>query len=635
MRRVHEIRRLLRRSLPSFDRALASGVGGRRVAVGHLPASNLVAGEALRPQRDDAAQHWRYWIAVGAGGAVVSASVAWKAARCEDKATRSVVVAKVDSFPDGELRQIKVPPVPGMNSGDTIMVARIDGKFYATGASCSHYSAPLAEGVASKDRMHVVCPWHDAAFDIRTGQPVRGPALQAIPTYPTSVENGQVIVELPREMEDFVLPKAVRRSPDDPRTFVVVGGGGAGVTAAEALRQEGFTGRIVMLSEEKHLPYDRPMLSKNIAKAAEPASLSLRDQDFFEAHDIEVRLSTRVAGLDAENRSIKLASGEVLRYDCALVATGARPRTLQVPGGNLPNVFVLRSPEDATAIAAECTAGKRVVVVGSSFIGMETAATLRRRGCEVVVLGMEAVPFERVLGRRVGASMKSFFESKGVEIIGEAILSEIRSKGSGGMEAVLKSGKVLPCDCVVVGVGVIPNAGFVSGAETARDGSLTTDEYLQTSAEGLFAAGDLARYKSPHSGQSVRSEHWDVAMSQGRIAARNMVGKKEAYDVTPFFWTSIFGKNLRYVGHCMKFDEIIVDGDIPKLNFVIYYCFEGAILAVATMGRDPVAVTVAELMRMRKMPTAEALKVGDSPTTNLMAELKKLNVAVATPGSGS
>ncbi|CAK0847892.1 unnamed protein product [Prorocentrum cordatum] len=208
------------------------------------------------------------------------------------------------------------------------------------------HSAPLAQGVAAQDRLHVVCPWHDAAFDLRTGQPVRGCALQAIPTYAVSVEDGNVMVDLPRFMDDFVEPVAVRRSPDDQRLFVIVGGGAAGVAACDALRQEGFTGRLVLLSEERHHPYDRPVLSKNLAKASDVESIALCDAAHFEAHDVEFRPGARVAQLDAARRAVRLVGGEELRYDCALVATGARPRALPVPGGQLPNVMALRTPED-------------------------------------------------------------------------------------------------------------------------------------------------------------------------------------------------------------------------------------------------------------------------------------------------
>jgi len=355
--------------------------------------------------------------------------------------------------------------------------------------------------------------------------------------------------------------------------------------------------------------------------------LSLRDMPYFEEHDIEFRRSAKVTLLDAKRRIVQLASGEEINYDCALVATGTKPRTLSCPGSEDACVLTLRTPEDAQQIAANCVSGKNVLVVGSSFIGMELAATLRRRGCNVTVLGRESVPFERVLGRRLGESMKAFFESKDVKFVGEADLDRIRrsSPGSSSFEAVLKGGKgVLPCDVLVVGVGVIPNSGFITGADKGPDGSLLTDECLQTSAEGLFASGDLASYINPKTGERQRVEHWDVAMTQGRLAARNMVGQREVCDATPFFWTSLFGKNLRYVGYCTEFDEIIVDGNLQTLKFVIYYCFNGSVRAVATMGRDPIAVAAGELMRMNRMPLAEALKATDNPTEALLLELQRL-----------
>jgi len=543
------------------------------------------------------------------------------------KPTRRVVVARDTEVKDGDLKQIKIEPAEDGGIEGAVLLARIDGKLYATGASCSHYSAPLAQGVAAKDKMYVVCPWHDAAFDLRTGQPVRGAGLQAIPTYPVSVENGNVVVEVPKAMEDFESPTVVRRDPSDGRTFLVVGGGAAGVAAADSLRQEGYTGRIVLITEERHLPYDRPMLSKNVAKGAEPDSIALRDLAYFEALDIEVTRGKKVASLDAANKVIRFANGEEMSYDCAVVATGATPRKLPIPGGNLPGVLQLRTPEDAEKIAAKCTKGKTVVVVGSSFVGMEVAATLKRRGCDVTVLGMEAVPFERVLGKKVGEVFRDFFQSKGVSFVGGAIVSEIAQAGE-ALSVNMKGGKSLKCDVVVTGVGVIPNAEFVTGVEKARDGSLITDECLQTSAPGLFAAGDVATYRSPSSGSQLRIEHWDVATSQGRFAARGMAGKPSKFDQTPFFWTSIFGKNLRYVGHATQFDELLIEGDLPKMNFVAFYCLKGEVKAVATMGRDPVAVAAGELMRLGRMPTTAQLKGGSKPV-DLLDMLRQFNCAGA------
>lgn len=540
---------------------------------------------------------------------------------------RLLSVAKEADVKDGELRQITIPATPEFGEG-AILLARIDGKFYATGASCSHYSAPLAQGVAAKDKLHVVCPWHDAAFDLRTGLPVRGCGLQAIPSYEVSLQDGHVIVHLPKQLQDFVAPPMAKRSPEDQRVFVIVGGGAAGVTAADALRQEGYTGRLLILTEEQHLPYDRPVLSKNLAKAAEPGSLSLRDAQYFAANDIEVQCGAVVESLDATKKVIRLRGGQEVLYDRALVATGAKPRSLPIPGGDLPGILQLRTPEDAVRIGAACTKGRQIVVVGSSFIGMEVAATLSRRGCEVTVLGMEAVPFQRVLGRKVGEAVKAFFESKGVKFLGEKICQEIQ-QGSGKMSVRLKSGEVLQCDTVVVGVGVIPNAAFVNGAEKARDGSLITDEYLKTGGDGLYAAGDVATYKNSF-GETMRVEHWDVAMSQGRAAAKSMLGRREKFDHTPFFWTSLFGKNLRYVGHCMEFDELMVDGDLAKLEFVAYYCKGNVVKAVATMGRDPVAAAAGELMRMRRMPSVEDLKSGKASTAGLIDLLRQLSRANAT-----
>lgn len=370
------------------------------------------------------------------------------------------------------------------------------------------------------------------------------------------------------------------------------------------------------------MPYDRPVLSKNLVKASRPETLYLRDETYFKAHDIEVRRGAKVVSVDAQHRLVRLANGEELAYDSALVATGARPRMLAIPGSNLPGVLPLRTPEDVRLIAVRCGKTKSVVVVGSSFIGMEIAATLRRNGCEVTVLGMEATPFQRLLGSKLGSSLKTFFESKGVEFIGEAVVTKIEDT-NGKLETVLRDGRKLKCDSVVVGVGVIPNADFVTGAEKAKDGSLVTDASMRTSAAGLFAAGDVATYMSPRIGQAQRIEHWDVAMSQGRVAARTMLGKQEAFDATPFFWTSLFGKNLRCVGSLSEYDDIIVDGSFEDLNFAAYYCIRSSVVAVVTMARDPIAVVAGELMRTGRMPDPDKLRSGKLSAADLIAELQR------------
>jgi len=394
--------------------------------------------------------------------------------------------------------------------------------------------------------------------------------------------------------------------------------GPQGVAAIDALRQGGYTGRLMLLSEESHLPYDRPVLSKNLSMAAEPESLVLRSAEHFETLDVEVLLGTTVTKLDAAAKEITIASGAKLRYDAALVATGAAPRALPVPGGSLVGVSPLRSVEDAAQIASACPSGKRVVVVGSSFVGMEVAATLQRRGCSVKVLGMEEVPFER-LGKKLGAAIKKFFETKGVEFMGLTTVKEIKQVQD-GLHLTLASGKSLRCDHVVVGVGVVPSAGFVEGVEKASDGSIVVNECLQ-GAPGLFAAGDVATFE--RLGQRHHIEHWEVATSQGRVAAANMLGKQTEFDQAPFFWTSIFGKNLRFAGSCDHFDEVIVEGSLEKLNFVACYCVKGEVRAVATMARDPVAVAAGELLRLGKMPSAAQLREGTVSTASFVSLLQQ------------
>jgi len=373
------------------------------------------------------------------------------------------------------------------------------------------------------------------------------------------------------------------------------------------------------------LPYDRPVLSKNLTKASDMEDLFLRKEEFFEEHGIEVMLSSTVKEVDADSQEVIFLSGRPsLKYDKVLIATGATPRKLTCPGAQSKNVFTLRVPEDSLNIAEACTRGKKVVVVGSSFIGMEIAATMCRRGCQVSVIGMESVPFERVLGKRIGQSVKTFFESKGIAFIGNEVVEEMKTNGDLANTVVLKGGTALPCDAVVVGAGVIPNATFVKGVGKGPDGSIITDKFMKSPNGSLYAAGDVATY-ARESGPPLRVEHWQVACTQGRVAAWNMCGNKKPYDDVPFFWTSLFGKNLRYVGNCKKYNELVIEGDLEKMDFVAYYCNNGEIEAVSTMARDPVAIAACELMRLGKMPSANDIKEGRSHGSNLVDRLKALN----------
>ncbi len=509
------------------------------------------------------------------------------------------VVAKVNDLQDGEMKEITIA------DEKSILLVRVDGKFYALGSKCTHVGAPLAEGVLYQN--HVRCPWHQACFDIVTGNLEEPPALDALPYYTVRVEGEDVIVSLPEELKEKRIEDMVRRDKSiDSREFVILGAGGAGNASAEALRQDGFHGRIVMITKETHLPYDRTQLSKGYIKNPDSKHPILRSEDFYKDYDIEVLTNHEVINLDPSNKTITFKEGSKIKYDKVLIATGSKPRRLNVPGADLENIFTLRSLDDADKIKSASANSSRVVVVGASFIGMETAAHLTERGLSVTVVAPEAYPFQALLGEDIGKVYKALHESKGVSF---RLSSNVaRFEGQKKVEAVvLENGETLETDFVIMGVGVSPVTDFLSGIPLNADGSVTVDKNFRV-AEDIYAAGDITSFLDWRTNEHIRIEHWRLAEQHGRIAAHNMVGKASEFRSIPFFWSNQLGFNLRYLGYIKGWDEIIYQGDPMTRNFGAFYVKNGKILAVSGAGSDVKMPAVAELMQSNLMPTPDELR---------------------------
>jgi NADPH-dependent 2,4-dienoyl-CoA reductase/sulfur reductase-like enzyme/nitrite reductase/ring-hydroxylating ferredoxin subunit len=523
---------------------------------------------------------------------------------------KEVVVAKTSELGDGEMKQVSA-------EGNEILLARVNGNFHAVGAHCTHYGAPLAEGVLSGER--IVCPWHHACFNITTGDLQEPPAFDALPHYEVKIENDQVIVLVPNEAADRRTPQMIRRDSKDQRLFVIAGGGAAGYTAAQTLREDGFTGRVVLITREGHLPYDRPNLSKDYLQGnAEPEWIPLRADEFFTEHDIEVIRGREIARVDAAQKAITFADGEILRCDALLIATGGEPRKLPFQSDAHLNVFLLRSYDDSNRIIAAAVKGTRAVVIGASFIGMEVASSLTARACDVTVVAPDVVPFEKILGAKIGKLFRDLHEENGVKFkLGVSVAGFSGGERVNAVE--LENDERLDADLVVVGVGVRPATKFLEGITLHQDGGVMVDEYLRA-ADGVFAAGDIAYFPHPVTGERQRIEHWRTAMQQGRIAAHNMAGKKIPYDSVPFFWTRQFDAGLLYVGHASSWDEIVYQGDVHARDFLAFYIKMGHVLAVAGMNRNREMAAAEELMRLGCMPTAEQLK-GDAVSLEQMLKV--------------
>jgi NADPH-dependent 2,4-dienoyl-CoA reductase/sulfur reductase-like enzyme/nitrite reductase/ring-hydroxylating ferredoxin subunit len=517
---------------------------------------------------------------------------------------REFAVAKLSELKDGEMKEVEA-------DGTKILLARTGGKCFAVGAHCTHYGAPLVEGFLSGER--IVCPWHHACFDVATGDLEEPPAFDALPRFDVKIEGEKIFVHVPENAADRRTPPMTKRDARDKRQFVILGGGAAGFMAAQTLREEGFTGRVLMITREDRLPYDRPNLSKDYLQGhAEPAWMPLRDEEFFTGNGIEIRRDKEAEKVDAAANAITFSDGEILEYDSLLIATGGVPRRLAFQTEEKKNVFLLRSFADSDAIIAAAEKGKQAVVIGASFIGMEAACSLRERGCEVTVVAPDKVPFEKILGAEIGRLFQNIHERKGVSFRLGTQVENFEGAGGRVETVVLENGEPLKADFVVVGIGVAPATGFLEGVKLHKDGGVIADEFLRV-AENVYAAGDIAHFPDARSkdGELLRVEHWRFAMQQGRTAARNMAGGHEPFTAVPFFWTTQFGATLNYVGHAKDWVKIIVEGSIERQEFLAFYVKDGRILAVAGMNRDREVAEFEERLRLNKMPPPERISGED------------------------
>lgn len=520
------------------------------------------------------------------------------------------------TLPAGPVADLAPGQMRTVTLGDTeVLLCNVDGDVSALHPKCTHYGAPLVDGELNGFRL--VCPWHHACFDARTGRHVEAPGCDALVSYPTQVRGGQLFVTVPDEAGGGQVPNPMARpaaGDPDVKPYLVIGGGPAGAHAVEGLRQGGYAGPITLVTAEAHLPYDRTQVSKGFLTGDRPAEkMPLRSAGFYAELGVDVVTGTTVERVDAKAHRAHFAGGGGVDYDRACVATGSTARTLDVPGAQLPAIFTVRTWDDAEAIRDVAGKHKTAVVVGSSFIGMEAAMALANVGCSVTVVSPEEVPFGKTFGMRVGRAVQAWQEELGVEFrLGEEVVGFEGIRKVTGVR--LGGGDVLPASFVVAGIGVTPNSDLVEGLPAGPDGGIPVDEHGYA-GYGLYVAGDIA--SAPQGSSRARIEHWRVAAQQGTVAGNNMAGAERKLRSVPYYWTNQAGHNLRYAGHHTSPDAVVFDGRPEEGPFIAYYVQDDRVAAALGYKRDRDLVAIHELMWLGAMPTAGEL----DPTTDWSAAL--------------
>jgi NADPH-dependent 2,4-dienoyl-CoA reductase/sulfur reductase-like enzyme/nitrite reductase/ring-hydroxylating ferredoxin subunit len=473
---------------------------------------------------------------------------------------------RIDEVADGAM-------VQGHAFGEAVLMARRGAELFAIGATCTHYGGQLAKGLMVD--CTVRCPLHHAHFDLRTGEAIAAPALNDVSCWKIEKRGEQAYIT------GKIDNKPARKPAVSPASVVIVGAGAAGGAAAEMLRRQGYNGPITLIGKDDSLPYDRPNLSKDYLAGNAPEEwIPLRSADFYREQKIDTFTGTEVRTIDTKKGQVTLSDGRSLGYEALLLATGADPVHLEIPGHDLPHVCYLRTLADSRRIIEKAKNAKRAVVIGDSFIGLEVAWSLRARKLEVAVVGKHSLPLEKVLGRELGTLVQKTHEANGVKFHLGRVAAKIEERS-----VQLDDGTNLDCDFVVAGVGVRPNTTLAESAGiTTKDGVLV-NEFLETNLPGIFAVGDIARWPDPRAGR-IRVEHWVVAQRQGQTAARNILGAREPFVVPPFFWSNHFDIHIHYVGHGGGGDRASVSGDVNAKDASVVFQDGKKVTAVASIGRN-------------------------------------------------
>ncbi|OMJ32488.1 (2Fe-2S)-binding protein [Sphingomonas sp. Sph1(2015)] len=471
--------------------------------------------------------------------------------------------------------------VAGMLDGQDVLLVRHKGRVCALAGQCTHLKAPLADGIVADGTLR--CPWHHARFDIETGEAVGAPAFAPLERFEVVEDDGQLRVI--GSADPVPAPKAADTT--DLGRIVIIGAGAAGHACAEMLARHGAGATVTVIGEEGDAPYDRTFCSKQYL-----AGKAKRDETSLPLPEgVDLRSGMAVSRIDRAAKAVVLTDGDTISYDRLVMATGAAVVSPDFYGADRGDVFALRTLADADRLIAAAGQAKRAIVIGSSYIGLEVAASLIARGLEVAVISEDDLPLEKTAGPEVGAMIRNLHESKGV-----AFHLNRRIARWDGHVAMLDDGSEVTGDIVVAGIGVRPRVELAEAAgldlaAKADGGGVKVDAQLQTSDPAIYAIGDIANAPDPRLGHSIRVEHWVVAQRMGQWLARHFMGQaSDCYQEVPFFWSGHYDLSLRYVGHVASLEDLTIDGDVPTKDFVVSFAEDGREQAVLTAGRDELAL---------------------------------------------
>ncbi|NXM61657.1 AIFM3 factor, partial [Illadopsis cleaveri] len=494
-----------------------------------------------------------------------------------------------------------------------VLLVRNRKEFSALGSKCPHYGAPLSKGVLRGERLR--CPWHGACFNIRTGDIEEYPALDCISCFKVTVEDGKVFITAKKKVLTIPAVTGHRqhlglrmRCLLNRNTVLLLGGGVAALVCAETLRQEGFTGRIIMATNEKHVPYDKSKLSKEMH--LKPEDMYLRKPEFLKALDIEFWTEKEAVSVDFQKQRVCFMDGSSQKYQQLLIATGSHSGSLKVPGADLQNICTLQTPEESSKILKLAT-GKNVVIVGASFIGtrLDQASRLPAPARDTNGTSLSLQPGAAAeLPAWVLAGPFQMLQNKGVKFHMKTELCELKGKDGKVTEAVLANRENLPADVVVVGIGSTPNSAFLKGTSIARDdkGAILVNLHMQTNIPNVFAAGDVVTFPvALLDGDRSSIHHQQVAEAHGHCAALNMLQRGKELHTVPYFWTTMLGKSIRYAGCGKGYTDTVVKGSLEQQKFLIFYIRDGHVTAAASLNCDPMVSLIAEVLYLGKQISKE------------------------------